>query len=219
MERTLRGEQRDATGKGAARKIRAAGRIPGVVYGHGAEPMHVTLDERELSQTLHTEAGMNVLVDLRVDGDGLLAMPKEVQRDHLRGQLVHVDFLRIARDEKVTVEVPINLIGDSQGVREGGVIEHHLWALRIECLPRDVPEAVDADVSGVGLNGSLKVADLTVPDTLVVLTPEDETVISVVPPQVLEVAEALPEDLAGDVEAVPPDQDGADQPAEAGSQS
>ncbi len=203
MERTLRGEQRDATGKGAARKIRASGRIPGVVYGHGEKPIHVTLDERELSHTLHTDAGMNVLVDLRLDGDRLLAMPKEVQRDHIRGQLIHVDFLRIARDEKVTVEVPINLVGDSVGVREGGVIEHHLWALRIECLPRDVPEAVDADVSGVGINESLKVGDLPAGDRFTILTSPEETIVSVVPPQVLKVEEEVAEAVEG--EAVQPE--------------
>src|SRR5947208_206442 len=100
MERKLKVERRDGTGKGSARKLRAAGKIPGVVYGRGSDPILITADARELFHVLHTEAGMNVLVELGVDGDELLAMPREIQRDHLRAQFKHVDFLRIARDEK-----------------------------------------------------------------------------------------------------------------------
>ncbi len=189
MERKLKAEVRDGKGKGAARKIRAAGRVPAVVYGHGADPLHVTIDARELFHLLHTDAGMNVLVDLRVDHDTFLAMPREVQRDYLRGQFLHVDFLRIARDEKVTVEVPIHLVGESHGVKEGGVVEHHLWTLQVECFPQDVPAAIEADITRLGLNESLKVDDLQIPGSLTVLTPRDETIVSVVPPQVLRLEE------------------------------
>src|SRR5689334_9890560 len=105
MERKLKVERRDGTGKGAARKIRATGQVPGVVYGRGADPVLITIDARELFHTLHTDAGMNVLVELGLNGERVLAMPREVQRDHLRGQFMHIDFIRIARDEKITVEV------------------------------------------------------------------------------------------------------------------
>lgn len=216
MERRLNAERRDGTGKGAARKIRASGRVPGVVYGHGAEPLHVSLDARDLSHTLHTDAGMNVLVDMRVDGDRFLAMPREVQRDHLRGRLMHADFLRIARDEKVTVEVPVHLTGESHGVREGGVVEHHLWNVRLECLPQDVPEAIEADISTVGVGESFKVSDLSIPDNLTLLTPEDETIVSVVAPQVLAVEEEVPEEGA-EPEAAEASATG-DEAAESGSQ-
>ena len=189
MELKLKAEVRDGRGKGAARKIRAAGRVPAVVYGHGADPLHVTIDARELFHLLHTDAGMNVLVDLRVDHDSFLAMPREVQRNYLRGQFLHVDFLRIARDEKVTVEVPIHLVGESHGVKEGGVVEHHLWTLQIECFPQDVPAAIEADITRLGLNESLKVDDLQFPTLLTVLTPRDETIVSVVPPQILRLEE------------------------------
>ena len=93
MERKLKVDRREETGKGAARKIRAGGRVPGVVYGRGGEPILITVDSRELFHTLHTDAGMNVLVELRVDGDQMLAMPREVQRDYLRGQLKHVGLI------------------------------------------------------------------------------------------------------------------------------
>ena len=139
MEQKLKADRRDGAGKGVARKIRAQGRIPAVVYGHGIEPLPISVDARDLFHVLHTDAGANVLVDLRVDGEHFLAMPREIQRDHLLGRFIHVDFLRIARDEKITVEVPIHLVGESHGVKEGGVVEHHLWNLELECFPQDVP--------------------------------------------------------------------------------
>jgi large subunit ribosomal protein L25 len=190
MERKLKAERRDRTGKETAHKVRAAGRVPAVVYGRGMEPMHVSIDSRELFHLLHTDAGVNVLVDLRVDGDHFLALPREVQRDLIKGRFVHVDFLRIARDEKVTVEVPVHVVGESHGVKEGGVIEHHLWDLQVECLPTDVPTHIDANITKLGINESLKVSDLKSPEKCTILTSPDEVVVSVVPPQVLRVEEA-----------------------------
>jgi large subunit ribosomal protein L25 len=190
MERKLKAERRDRTGKETAHKIRAAGRVPAVVYGRGMEPMHVSIDSRELFHLLHTDAGVNVLVDLRVDGDHFLALPREVQRDLIKDRFVHVDFLRIARDEKITVEVPVHIVGESHGVKEGGVVEHHLWTLHVECLPTDVPTHIDADITKLGINESLKVSDLKAPEKSTVLTSADEVVVSVVPPQVLRVEEA-----------------------------
>jgi large subunit ribosomal protein L25 len=201
MERKLKAEPRDGTGKGVARKIRASGRVPAVVYGQGAEALPVTVDAKELFHLLHTDAGMNVLVDLRVDSDQMLAMPREVQRDHIRGTFIHVDFLRIARDEKITVDVPVHLVGESHGVKEGGVVEHHLWTLQVECLPQDVPSAIEADISALGVGDSLKVVELKAPAKTTILTPPEETVVSVVPPQVLRALEELEAEEAAAAEA------------------
>jgi large subunit ribosomal protein L25 len=199
MERKLKAQVRTDAGKGVARKLRAAGRVPGVLYGHGGDSVAISVDSRELFHLLHTDAGVNVMVDLKLDKDTVLAMPKEVERDHLRGGFIHVDFLRIARDEKVTIEVPVQLVGESHGVKEGGVTEHHLWTLQVECLPSDVPNQIEADITRLGLNESLKVSDLKVPSTLTILTPGDETVVSVVPPQVLRIEEEVPEAVEGEV--------------------
>jgi large subunit ribosomal protein L25 len=220
MELKLKADLRDGAGKGVARKLRSAGLVPGVLYGHGADPIHISIDARELLHALHTDAGMNVLVDLRVDGDHVLAMPREVQRDNLRGKLIHVDFLRIARDEKITVEVPIHIIGESHGVKEGGVVEHHLWSLQIECFPQDVPAAIEADISHLGINETLKVGELKPPANATVLTPMDEGVVSVVPPQVLkveeeEVAEGVEGEVAEGAEAA----EGAEGEAPKGEES
>jgi large subunit ribosomal protein L25 len=194
----LKGEPRDGAGKGVARKLRAVGRVPAVLYGHGKDATTLSVDSRELFHLLHT-AGSNVVLDLVVDGKKHLAMPREIQRDHVRGQYLHVDFLEIRRDEKVTVDVPINLIGESAGVKAGGVLEHHLWDLKIECLPQDVPESVEADISALQVGDSLRVADIAVPEVCTVLTPEDETVASVVPPQAREVEEVEAEAEEGEV--------------------
>ncbi|MDP8955347.1 MAG: 50S ribosomal protein L25/general stress protein Ctc [Actinomycetota bacterium] len=189
MERKLVGRPRQDRGKGAARRLRANGLVPAVVYGHGADPVHLAVDARELLHLLHTDAGTNVLVNLRVDSEQLLAIPREIQRDHIKGQFIHIDFLRVARDEKIAVEVPVHLVGESHGVKEGGVVEHHLWNVQVECLPQDVPTGIEADISNLGINESLKVADVPAGDKFTILTSPEEVIVSVVPPQVLKVEE------------------------------
>lgn len=192
MEEKLTAEARSGTGKGVARKVRAAGRVPAVVYGHNIPPVHVSVDAKELYHVLHTAAGANVLIDLAVGKDRMLAMPREIQRDHLAGRFIHVDFLRIARDETIAVEVPIHIVGESHGVKEGGVVEHHLWTLHVECFPQDVPSSIEADITALGINETLRVSELVVPATVTVLTAPEETVVSVVTPQILKVEEEVP---------------------------
>jgi large subunit ribosomal protein L25 len=219
MQAKLKAERRDGTGKGVARKLRAAGRVPAVVYGHGEEAVSVSLDARELFHVLHTDAGANVLVDVRLDGDTFLAMPRQIQRDLLRDRFIHVDLLRVARDEKITVDVPVQLVGESHGVKEGGVVEHHLWTLQVECLPQNVPTLIEADISPLGINESLKVSDVRIPPKTEILTSLDEVVVSVVPPQILrveeeevEAAEAVEGEEAIEGEEAPAEGEGA--PAE-----
>ena len=201
MELKLVAEKRDATGKGVARKLRADGRVPGVLYGHGEDPIALSLDSRELSQVLHTGAGANVLVDLLVDGSEHLAMPREIQRDLIRDRFIHVDFLTVNRDETITITVPVRVIGESPGVKAGGVVENHLWDLQVECLPTDVPEAIEADITGLEIGMSLKVSDLAVPSGATILTGPDESVVAVVQPQApVEEEEAAAEGEEGAVE-------------------
>jgi large subunit ribosomal protein L25 len=222
VERKLKAEPRDGTGKGVARKIRSAGRVPAVVYGKGAAAVHVTVDAKELFHLLHTDAGTNVLVDLRVNSDQMLAMPREIQRDHIRGTVLHVDFLRIARDEKITVEVPVHLVGESHGVKEGGVIEHHLWNLELECFPQDVPSSIEANITALGIGDSLKVSDLKIPSKTTVLTSQDETIVSIVHPQILVVEEEVAEEAEGEEAAEGATEEGAEEgeaPVEGGGES
>jgi large subunit ribosomal protein L25 len=203
-DQQLKAEPREDAGKGVARKLRASGRVPAVLYGHGKDARSLSVDAKELFHLLHGAAGANVLIDLVIGGNKTMAMPREIQRDHVHGRYLHVDFLEVRRDEKVTVDVPIHLVGESVGVKAGGVLEHHLWDLKIESLPQDLPDAIEADISALNVNDTLRVADVRVPDACTVLTPEEETIAAVVPPQareVEEVAEAIEGEAAEGAEA------------------
>jgi large subunit ribosomal protein L25 len=189
-EQKLQAQLREGTGKGVARKLRQSGRVPAVLYGHGNDAVALSVDSRDLYHLLHTGAGSNVLVDVVVDGTDHLAMPREIQRDAIRGSFWHVDFLEVSRDETIAVDVPIHVVGESVGVKQGGVLEHHLWDLHVECLPGDVPEGIEVDISALEVGDSLKVSDLVVPSGVSVLTGADESVLAVVVPQAREVEEA-----------------------------
>jgi large subunit ribosomal protein L25 len=209
MELKLVAERREGTGTGVARKLRAAGRVPAIVYGQGMEPAPVSVDSKDLYHVLHA-GGANVLLDLVVDGKGVLALARDVQRDHIHGRFVHVDFLAVSRTEKITIQIPVRVVGESVGVKAGGVLEHHLWEIEAECLPSDVPEAIDADITELEVGDSLKVADLTAPEGVTFLSPEDELVLAVVPPQAREVVEVAVEEIEGEAAEA-----AAEAPAEA----
>jgi large subunit ribosomal protein L25 len=197
-ETKLTATVRDGGGKGSARKLRAQGLVPAILYGHGMEPVKVAVDDRELYHVLHTGAGSNVLVDLQVGKDRHLAMPREIQRDHVRGQFLHIDFLVVRRDEKITVDVPVHIVGESHGVKEGGVVEHHLWDLKVECLPTNVPESIEADITDLGIGDSLSVSGIKVPQGATILTSSEETIVSVVPPPILKIEEEVEEAVEGE---------------------
>ncbi len=210
MEQKLVGEKREGTGKGVARKLRAAGRVPAVLYGHGMDPISLSVDSRELLHLFHTGAGTNVLVDLVVDGADHLALAREIQRDVIKGRYVHVDFVAVRRDQKITISVPIRVVGDSVGVKAGGVLEHHLWEVQVECLPTDVPEAIEADVSELEIGSGLRVSDLVPPKGATILTNPEDSVVAVQQPQARDVE--LEEEAAEGVEGEAAEGEGA--PAE-----
>ena len=189
MEVKLAAEKREESGKGPARRARAVGRVPGVLYGPGLPPVNLSVDSMALWHVLHTDAGINVLVDLKVDGEAYLTMPREVQRDIVKGTLLHVDFIQIDRNKPIQVNVPIHLVGESVGQNEGGVVEHHLWELHVEVLPLEVPESFEADITELEMHDTLHVSDLAVPEGVTVLTPQEEAVVSIVPPPVIELPE------------------------------
>jgi large subunit ribosomal protein L25 len=195
VEVTLDAEARPGTGKGVARKLRAAGKVPGVVYGRGLAPLPLAVERMALMRAFKTDAGRNVLIDLKIDGDSHLTLARELQRHPVRGAILHVDFLKIARDVAIEVDVPIHIEGDSPGVKEGGVIEHHLWNVRVSCLPTSVPDRLTADVSRMIIGDMLRVGDLVVPEGVTILTDPNEAVLGVVVPQILKVEEEVPAEL------------------------
>jgi len=187
METKLTAVRRSDAGKGVARKLRAAGKIPAVLYGQGLDTTPLTVEARELTQLLHGSAGSNVLVDLMVDGEEHLAIPREIQRDHIHSRFVHVDFLAVSRTEMITVNVPVHETGEAAGVKEGGVVEHHLREVQIECLPQNVPDQITIDISHVELGDMVHVSDLVAPKGVTILTTLEDAVLSVVTPAALRV--------------------------------
>jgi large subunit ribosomal protein L25 len=203
METVLKAQIRDDRGKGAARKLRAQGLVPGVLYGHGFESQAISLSSRDLIRYFHSMQGSAAVVDIEIDGTRHMAIPREIQKDHLRGRYIHIDFLAVRRDEKVKMTVEIHEVGEAPGIKTGGVIEHHLREVDIECLPGDVPEQLVADVSGLELGDMLRVGDIPAPEGVAVLTDPETPVISVVTPAALrtEADLGLPGEEAAEGEA------------------
>ena len=190
-EVTLQATKRESTGKGAARKARAARKVPAVIYGRGMDPVAVEVNRKELVTALQTDAGMNVLLNIHLDGGSTTALTRELQTDPVRGTLLHADFVKVDLTVEVEVEVPVHLVGESQGVKEGGVLEQPLFGVQVKCLPAEVPEAVEADISALGIGDSLKVSELGEGRTFEILTDPDTVVASVVAPISEEELEAL----------------------------
>jgi large subunit ribosomal protein L25 len=209
-EYKLAAENRSEAGKGAARRLRASGRVPAVLYGHGIKPQHLSVDARQFGQALRTDAGANVLISLEVGRDQHLALAKEVQRHPIRGDYIHVDFIEVRRGEKVHVQVSVRLVGESPGVREGGIADQDLYQLNVEAEVTAVPEAIEADVSGLNIGDVLRVADLKAPNGAVILDDPEASVVSVVAPAVE--VEPEPEAEEGEVaeggEAAPAEEAG-----------
>jgi large subunit ribosomal protein L25 len=189
-ELKLTAVKRADVGKGASRRSRAGGKVPAIIYGRGMDPVAVEVDRRELVSALRTDAGVNVLLDIEVDGTRTLALTRELQRDPVRGTLLHADFVKVDRKQAIEIEVPVHVVGESPGAKEGGVLEHPLWTVHVRCLPTDVPEAIDADVSGLRIGDSLRVADLPTGDFEILDDPEN-VVVAIAQPITEEELEAM----------------------------
>ncbi len=214
METKLQAEKRDETGKGVARRLRAGGRVPGVLYGHDLESVALSVDAREMFHILHGGAGSNALVDLVVDGKEHLALAREIQRDHIHNTLIHIDFLAVSRTEKITANVQVIETGEAAGVKEGGVIEHHLREVAVECFPQDVPDQIEIDISEIELGGMVHVSDLAAPEGVTILTNPQDAVLSIITPAVLRTEADLSVPGAEGAEAPAEAEEGAEAPAE-----
>lgn len=190
----LQAKVRGDAGKGSARRTRGAGRVPGVVYGRGMEPISISVDRREFVTALLSDSGMNTMLDLDIDGTTTLALTKELQRDPVRGTLLHADFLKIDRSVEVEVEVPVHIVGEARGAKEGGVLEHPLHTVHVRALPSDVPESVDADVSNLDIGDTMRVSDLSEGREFTILDDPDTVVASVMAPISEEALAALEAD-------------------------
>jgi large subunit ribosomal protein L25 len=185
----LKSARRDQAGKGVARRLRAAGSVPAVYYGRGETPLSLAVQAKELESILHGASGSNVIVDLKVDGEAAAdrkALLREVQRHPVKGSILHVDLQHISLSEKITVEVPVVLVGTPTGVKDGGgILEHLLREVEVECLPTDIPASISVDVSHLNIGDSVHVSDMKV-EKAVVRTEAERAVATVVPPTILE---------------------------------
>jgi len=189
-------EPRTEFGKGAARRVRRANQVPAVIYGHGAEPKHVSVPGHELLLALRTA---NVLISLEIDGKSELVIPKAVQRDPIKGFLEHVDLLAVKRGEKVTVEVPIATEGEL--APGGNLLEHVLAALPVEAEATHIPEGVTVSVEGLEAGASILAKDIELPKGTSLAVDEDAVVIQVVAAQVE--VEETEEEAEAEGEAAP----------------
>jgi len=205
MERiALEAHVRDA-GKSMVRRLRRTGKVPGVVYGRTVEARPVTVDAKSLRAALHTQAGLNVLIDLsiRLDGneDSRVVRVKDLQRDIFTHEITHVDFHAISLTETLEANVPVHLTGTPKGIGDGGVLEHHLREVLVECLPTQIPESFQVDVSGLDIGDAIHVSELTMPEGVTLLTPPGEVIATVLAPRKEE--EPVPVEAAAPTAAVP----------------
>jgi large subunit ribosomal protein L25 len=180
----LSANARDNGGKGAARKLRADGRIPAVVYGHGREPQPLSINTRELERLLDHIAAESTVIDLDIDGKGARTLIREIQRHPFKRQILHVDFQELVAGEKISVRVPIVLVGVPDGVRmDGGMLDQTMRELEIEVDPSNIPNHIEIDVTKLTIGSSVHVRELPLPEGVEVLDDEDASVCVVSAPR------------------------------------
>ena len=215
-EITLTAEAGRPIGSRPSGRLRAAGRIPGVVYGHGSDPLPVSVDGRALRAALSGDAGLNALLTLDIDGQTKLAMAKDIQRDPVRNTVSHVDFLIVSRDEVVTADINIVLIGDADAVHKAdGVVNQELFSLTIHATPDKIPHQLEVDITKLEIGDTIRVDDLNLPAGVSTDTDGETTVIVAQPPQVSE-EDLIPEGAEAPAEAAEEGAEGAEEGAEAG---
>ena len=202
---SLEAAPRSDVGKGVARKLRAGGRVPGVYYGRGEESIPLTVALKDLEAVIESAEGSNVIVDLKLSGEAAKdrkALIREIQRHPVAGLILHLDLQHISLTERIVVEVPIVLVGTPLGVKDaGGILEHLLREVEVECLPTDIPSKLEIDVSALQIGDSLHVSDLKA-DRATILTEADRAIAAVVPPTILEEVKPAEEAAVAEPEVI-----------------
>ena len=196
---------RTDAGKGVARKLRRDGRIPGVIYGHARAPLPLSIDARELGRLLEHVSAETTVIDLSIDGSTSKTLIREIQRHPVRRSIIHVDFQELVAGEKVTVNVPIILVGTPVGVRlNGGLMSQVLAELEVLVDPANIPNRIEVDVTEMNIGSSVHVSELTIPEGVEVVNDVSDTVVTVSAPKTTE--EATPvvaaEPTAGEPELI-----------------
>jgi large subunit ribosomal protein L25 len=180
---TLASEPRTQLGSRPSGRLRREGKVPAVVYGLGTETVSITVPARELQHILAGEAGANSLITLDVDGESVLTLVRQIHRHPTRGELVHVDFVRIRTDVAVSAEVPVHAVGEAEGVKDGGLLEQLMFNLTVEALPQHIPVALEIEVSALGIGDQLRVEDMTLPEGVTTPVEPDTVIVQVAAPR------------------------------------
>jgi len=200
---------REKAGKGVARGLRREQRVPAVLYSHG-KSMPISMVSKDVTKVLNSEGGEHALINLKLEGakgaGEHMALIKDYQVDPLNGALIHLDLMEVAMNEKVKIPVAVHITGGSIGVKEGGIFQYGLRSLDVECLPTQIPDSIEVDITNLKINESLHVRDIAAPAGVRILTDGDATVATIQPPISAEKLEAMlsaaPAAEAGEPEVV-----------------
>ncbi|MEE9215018.1 MAG: 50S ribosomal protein L25 [Thermodesulfobacteriota bacterium] len=201
---TLVVTKRVRLGKGGSKKVREEGKIPAILYGKGSEPIPLIIDPSELKTALDTDAGINTLLELKIEEEGSettkLTFLRDVQYNHITSMPVHFDFQELRMDKRIRVKVPVRITGRSKGVKEGGLLEEIIRDIEVECLPGDIPNSFDLDVTELDLNHSLHVSDIEVDEKVDILNDPKSPIVSVIIPKAVEEEVEEIEEITEEVE-------------------
>ncbi len=205
----LKAYPRTQVRRGEVKKLRGSGRVPAVIYGRQAKPQNLEVSAKEFGDLIHHSASENLLVDLSVENDARakrLALVQEIQHYPLDGKVLHVDFHEVAENEKVTVQVPVETVGEAAGVKNsGGVLEHVLFKLKVRALPKDLPEQIVVDVTSLELGKAIHIGEIKLADGVEIIGDKNIPVIAVAMPRTEEeeaAATTTEVAAAGDVEMI-----------------
>ncbi len=190
---TLKAEHREGRGKGAARKLRADGQLPAVVYGGGGDPLPIALSTHDAVHLFHSISVDNTIVNLEVVGQEapVPTLVRDIQTHPARPEVLHVDFLRIQSRVRVELDVPVHLEGIPAGVRDGGILEQSIHQIPVRCFPKDIPEAFPVDVGELGIGEVVRVEDIALLRGVEVMLDPERTVCTVQMPTGLEIEEEI----------------------------
>ena len=196
----LNAEPRTDTGKSASRRLRGTGKIPAIIYGGGSDPQSLTLSHNEVLRNLEHEAFYSHILSIKIDGKETRAILRDLQRHPSRTVILHMDLQRINENEKLKTQVPLHFLGEDEapGVIGGGLVSHDLTEVAIECLPKDLPEFIEVDISALDIGDSIHLSGITAPDGVTLLElargeGHDQSVVSVHVRRIIEEVEEVPE--------------------------
>ena len=213
-------ENRKSVGKKATKEIRRAGKIPSVLYYKGEKPVSISIDKQLLNQAIKSDQR---IYEVEIDSESQYVMIKEAQYHPITDEIIHVDFMRVRRSEKMTISVPITLVGKPAGVTEGGILSQSMTQIEISCFPTNVPESIEVNVDHLDINSSVSVGDVTVDDEdIEIISAAELSIASVIPPAVEEepvIAEEVLDDEAVDGESPDEENENVDKDSESSSDS